>query len=233
MKVNYDHFVTAFTYELDIFGGQSKNLRPRLDHLDTSQLEPIRQDLKALILGHDTNEPSFDWQSVTDMVVERYAHTLKSLVSANITANTKQLHDDLKKVVDPFFDFGGRNITAEAERCATQFIPFNAPIESVAARAVRSIADSVCFTLLEAFDEPNYDTAVAKIQDLVDYLAWTTWKECRGCADNEVCVIPIWPMGIWEDWESPTCRDMRNPQADGVEYWGRVFVPGPTEHDDS
>ncbi|OJJ82529.1 uncharacterized protein ASPGLDRAFT_49335 [Aspergillus glaucus CBS 516.65] len=233
VRVNYNHFVTAFTYELDIFGGESKELRPRLSHLDTSQLEPIRQDLKALIMGHDTDEPSFDWQSVTDMVVEKYAHTLKSLVSPSITANTKQLHDDLKKVADPFFDFGGRNITAEAERCATQFIPFNAPTQSVAARAVRSIADSVCFTLLEAFDEPDYDTAVTKIQDLVDYLAWTTWKECRGCGDNEVCMIPIWPMGILEDWENPTCRDIRNPQDDGVKYWGWDFIPGPTKHADS
>lgn len=229
VKINYDHFVTAYAYDLDIFGGESKAFRPRLNHIDSSKLEPIRQDLKDLIMGHGTKEPSFDWQSVTDMVVQRYAHTLKSLVSADVTANTEQLHDDLKKMLDPFFDFGARNITAEAGRCATQFIPFTAPTQGVAANAVRSIADSVCFTLLEAFDEPDYHTAVSKIQDLIDYLAWTTWKECQGCADNEVCVIPIWPMGILEDWENPTCRDIRNPQGDGVEYWGWDFIPGPME----
>lgn len=233
VKLNYDHFVTAYTYDLDIFGGASKPLRPRLNHIDSTKLEPVRQDLKALIMGHDTDEFSFDWQSVTDMVVERYARTLKSLVSADITTNTKQLHDNLKKVLDPFFDFGGRNITVEAERCATQFIPFTAPTQGIAARAVRSIADSICFTLLEAFEQPEYETAVSKIQDLVEYLAWTTWKECQGCAYNEICVIPVWPMGIIEDWENPPCRDVRNPQGSGVEYWGWDFIPGPTELDDS
>lgn len=231
VKLNYNHFVTAYAYDLDIFGGESMELRPRLTHLDSSQLGPVRQDVNALIMDHDTDEPSFNWQAVTDMVVERYAHTLKSLVSAEVTSNTEQLHTDLKKILDPFFDFGGWNITLETERCATQFIPFTAPTEGIAARAVRYITDSICQTLLEAFDEPDYDTAVAKIQDLVEYLAWTTWKECRGCADNEVCVVPIWPLGILEDWEHPKCRDVRNPQAEGVRYWGEKFIPGPTEHD--
>lgn len=180
-------------------------------------------------MGHGTDKSSFDWQYVTDMMVQRYAHTLESVVSTDVTANTKQLHDDLK-LLDPFFNFGGRNITAEAERRATQFIPFRAPTQGVAAHAVRSIAESVCFTLLEAFDEPDYHTAVSIIQDLINYLSWTTLKECQGCADNEVCVILIRPMGISENWGNPTFHDIKNP---GVEYWGWDFVPGPTELDDS
>ncbi|EYE96809.1 uncharacterized protein EURHEDRAFT_376094 [Aspergillus ruber CBS 135680] len=186
-------------------------------------------------MGHGTDKSSFDWQYVTDMVVQKYAHTLESVVSADFTANTKQLHDGLR-FLDPFFDLGGRNIRnirAEAERCATQFIPFTAATQGVAAHAVRSIADSVCFTLLEAFDEPDYHTAVSIIQDLINYLAWTTLKKMPGPCGQRILSDTYLADGQFGKLGNLTCHDIKNPQGNGVEYWGWDFIPGPTELDDS
>ena len=219
VAVDYDHFVTAYTYGLELFGGESKKYRPRLKHLDSSQLEPIRRDLNTLIMTHDTTECSFNWQVVADMVVERYAHALKYLASGDLST-TEQMHETIQRLLDPFFSYPDRNTTVEAERCANQFIPFAAPTQGTAARAVRFISQRICWELLETAEETDYDTIMAKIQNLVEYLSWTTWKECRGCKDNEICVIPIWPIGIEEDYDHPQCRDEKKPEVEGTKYWG-------------
>ncbi|BCR87158.1 uncharacterized protein ACHE_31145S [Aspergillus chevalieri] len=70
VRLNYDHFVTAFAHDLDIFGGESKKYRPRLEHLESSSLEPIRQGLETLVMTHDPSDSSFNWQAITDMIVE-------------------------------------------------------------------------------------------------------------------------------------------------------------------
>lgn len=229
VKLNYDHFATAYTYGLDLFGGESKKYRPRLTHLDSSQLEPIRHELNIFVMTHDTKEPSFDWQVITDLVVERYAHALKYLVSGGIQT-TRDLHCTIERLLEPFIDYSeARNTALESQRCADQFIPSSAPVNGTAARAVRSISQTICQTLLGAWEESELDTAVHKIHNLVEYLSWTTWKECRGCQDNEVCVVPVWPMGTMEDYDHPTCRDERFPEGEGQPYWGKMMMPGPQD----
>lgn len=222
VAVNYDHFVTAYTYGLDLFGGEAKKYRPRLKHLDSSQLEPVRRDLNNLIMTHGTNERSFNWQGIADMVVERYAHALRYLVSGDLST-TEQMHETIQRLLDPFLAYPDRNTTIEAERCANQCIPFTAPTQGTAAHAVRSITQTICWTLLEAWDETNYDTIMNKIQDLVEYLSWASWKECQHCKDNEVCVTPIWPLGIQEDYDHPRCRDEKKPEVEGTKYWGPLM----------
>lgn len=227
VTVDYDHFVTAYAYGLDLFGGESKKYRPRLKHLDSSQLQPVRRDLNILIMTHDTNERSFNWQVITDTVVERYAHALKYLASGDLST-TEQVHGAIQRLLDPFFAYPDRNTTVEAECCANQFIPLTAPTLGTAANAVQSITQRICWTLLETLEETDYGTIMNKIQNLVEYLSWSTWKECRGCKDNEICVIPIWPLGIEEDYDRPQCRDEKKLEVEGTKYWGRMMLPGPT-----
>lgn len=227
VAVDYDHFVTSYAYGLDVFGGESLKYRPRLTHLDSSQLEPVRRDLNTLIMTHDTNERSFNWQVITDMVVEKYARVLKYLASGDLST-TEQMHETIQRLLDPFFAYPDRNTTVEAERCADQFIPFTAPTQGTAAHAVRSVTQRICRTLLEAWEETDYDTIMNKVQNLVEYLSWSTWKECQGCKDNEICVIPIWPLEAEEDYDHPQCRDEKKPEVEGTKYWGRMMLPGPT-----
>ena len=225
VRLNYNNFVTAFTHDLDIFGGESKKYRPRLEHLDSSLLEPVRQELNTLVMTHDASEISFDWQAVADMIIERYSHTLKYLASG--VPNETQVREAIGRLLQPFIEYHGRNVTLEAERCKTQFIPFSAPMQGTAALTVRAVAEDICWTLLEAW-EADYKTTMGKITDLVEYLSWSTWKECIGCKDNEICMIPIWPMGIEEDYDHPACRDVQKLEVPGREYWGGFSLPSPT-----
>ncbi|KAF7167951.1 hypothetical protein CNMCM6106_003300 [Aspergillus hiratsukae] len=223
VALNYDHFVTVYTYGLDLFASaEGRRSLPRLQHLSSADLDPIRMDLHRLIMTHDANESSFDWQAVTDMVIERYAHELRYLASGEL-ATTEQLHAELEIVLSPFIDYSDRNTTLEADRCTAQFLPARSPTKGVAAQAVRSVARTSCSTLLEAWGQTDYGLAVKRIDDLMEYLSWTTWKECRGCGDHEICVVPIWPMGTVEDYEHPQCRDANQPYGEGSSYWGGTW----------
>jgi hypothetical protein len=66
--------------------------------------------------------------------------------------------------------------------------------------------------------------AVDEVKDLVDWLGWTSWKECGTCGDEEVCFVPIWPMGAREDHARPRCRGEESV-AGQAGYWGRQGPP--------
>ncbi|KAI9039341.1 uncharacterized protein KD926_009484 [Aspergillus affinis] len=233
VRVDFDWFVTAYDdeYELDLFPGkETKSQLPRLHHLSNEQLEPIRADVDELVRKHQMDKAeNFDWQAVADMVVLRYGHELRYMASGQ-AKTLEELHREIESLLGPFIDYGegGRDSSQETERCATQFIPAGAPDGTVAGEAVRSVSRSICSTLVEAWNNhTEYDAAIGQLRELIDYLNWTMWKECRGCGDHEICVVPIWPLGTVEDYEHPQCRDASRPSGEGSRYWGDPRGRGP------
>ncbi|KAL4895519.1 hypothetical protein BDV59DRAFT_156156 [Aspergillus ambiguus] len=224
--INYDDFVTAYAYGLDLFCSPDGDILdlPRLTQLATEDLEPIRADVDRLIMDHGPKEASTNWQAIADMVVERYARELRYLASGRLTS-IAEIHDEIEGLLGPFIDYSDRNVTLEIDRCASHFLPAGTSSDSIAAAAVRSVARSICATLTETLDQTSYDTALTEIRSLMEYLSWTTWKECSGCADNEVCIVPMWPMGTVEDYKHPQCRDPAKPNGNGQRYWGNFGRP--------
>ncbi|PYH76505.1 hypothetical protein BO82DRAFT_396125 [Aspergillus uvarum CBS 121591] len=232
VALNYETFVSAYTYGLDLFHSTNETFKnPRLMHLSAQQLQPIRDDLYRLVLDHTAAENLYDWQAIADMVVERYAREIRYLASGDV-ATVADLHAEIETMLVPFIDYSDRDTDAERERCAHQFLPGEIAVDGVAAPAIHSVARSICATMLAAWQEPDYQTAVDHFRELMNYLAWTTWKQCSGCGDHEVCVVPIWPMGTLEDYEHPQCRDFSNPMSPGQSYWGDRRGPRPHEPDD-
>ncbi|PKY06636.1 hypothetical protein P168DRAFT_280041 [Aspergillus campestris IBT 28561] len=226
VALNYDHFVSAFAYGLDLFR-QSEDtgvMHPRLTNVPSQDLDPIRQDLSRLILDHDPIEVSFDWQAIADMVVERYGRDLRYMTSGQLTTMS-QLEEEIESTLIPFIDYDDRNTSSEVDRCSYQFIPAEAPQEGLAALAVRSVARSICTTLVDVWSQSDYPMAIAQLQELTDYLSWTTWKECGKCPDNEICMVPLWPLGTIEDYKHPECRDASMPNGKGRRYWGTLPQP--------
>lgn len=221
--LNYDNFVTAYAYGLDLYEGGAK--LPRLGHIKTQDLDPIRHALHSLIMADDIREPSFNWQAVADMVIERYADSLKYLVSGDFTI-IEFLHTEIERILRPFIDYSARNATDEANRCSDQFIVPQAPTETLAGQAVRSVLHSICSTLVAVLNEENHQRAIDELVNLVEYLAWSTWKECRGCKHNEICVIPLFPMGSVDDYENPQCRDAYRPYITAPNYWNNSTQDG-------
>ncbi|OJJ48712.1 hypothetical protein ASPZODRAFT_62150 [Penicilliopsis zonata CBS 506.65] len=227
VSLDFDHFVTAYSYPLDLFPDKSFPL-PRLEHIPAAELDRVRADLDAMILTRSPSADNFDWQAVTDMIVKRYALELRFLASGNLTT-LESLQGEVERVLSPFIDQSDsyenefRRDTVTADRCARQFISSRAPQESYAAQAVYRVAHAVCATLVAVSREESYPAALGTLHRLIDWLAWSTWKQCNGCADNEICVVPIWPEGSLEDYQHPQCREALHPFVGGERYWGGGF----------
>ncbi|GKZ30161.1 hypothetical protein AbraIFM66950_008020 [Aspergillus brasiliensis] len=223
--VNYDAFVTAYDYGLDLFPGGSKH--PRLVHLPAASLAPIRDDLTALIMTDDVTTRGVNWQAVADMVVEKYGRILRSLVSVHDdddqAAHLEFIVDTADRILSPFVDRDHRDYYAEIDRCASQFIPLHADKDSLAYRSVYTVSSRICSSLMAVTEAEDYTTAIGIVQDLMQYLDWSTWKECSGCQDDEFCAVPIWPQGSQEDYDHPRCQKF-DSAFDGVnDYWGPVW----------
>ncbi|GAM38677.1 hypothetical protein TCE0_033r09594 [Talaromyces pinophilus] len=231
VKVNYDNFVTAYTYqELDLFAQSSgENGMPRLNHFESEELDPIRADLTKLVMEHDaaaTAKSSFDWQGVVDMIVLKYSNLLAYLASEEVDS-LQGLQSNVTSVFLAFIDSRERDADMESARCAGQFIPSSANASSLAGQVVYDVSYTICSTLRAVLDDTDFASAKTRILELVEYLAWTTWKECKTkCGYNETCYVPIWPFGTVEDRRNPQCKSQNEGRSGGEGYWKGGFGGG-------
>ncbi|KZF26157.1 hypothetical protein L228DRAFT_205987, partial [Xylona heveae TC161] len=232
VSLDYENFVTAYDYpHFDLFPGNEK--LPRLQHLPDDVITTLREAVQNLALASSSSSSSssssrvgfsetpsssaapFDWQAVTDLIVARYAPRL-SYIRSGAFPTAESLRDELERTLQPFIDFEFRNETLEINRCAKYFLTSTPdPAVTLAGRAISQVSYQICSTissiasgLNESEDEGNagsldHATAMKQVEELMDYLNWPEWKECRGCKDDEVCVVPVWPWGAKKDWESP------------------------------
>ncbi|KAF1929122.1 uncharacterized protein M421DRAFT_61602 [Didymella exigua CBS 183.55] len=243
VRVDYGAFVSVYAYP-DVKGVwendvQSDVRMPRLTNVSPSDLAHVKDDVTSLILSKDWNaHPGRDWQAVADMAVARYSAPLHHITTIRTFRKDKeQLAQYLTALLSPFIS-GERNTTRETERCVAQIVP-SLPLLSIppgsvpplAHRALHKVGTRICDTLLtslsiaaspaphSAYSAVYAEHAIEVVAELVEWLGWTSWKECGACGDEEVCFIPIWPTGTFEDHAKPRCRG-----ADEVEgrmgYWG-------------
>ena len=242
VSLDLDDFISVFAYPYidDLFDNdvQSDYAMPRLQNVKEADRLRVKDDITDMILRKDWAEEkqSQDWQALADMVVVRYSKSLHYLHSAQeIREDKNTLAVYLKTLLRPFIDDTSRNAKLEIQRCIAQLIPIlpttPQPAAPLAHLALYSITYSICDTLLTALSIASSPTshasftsvyashAIELVDDLVEYLQWTTWKECGTCEDEEVCYIPIWPMGSHEDHKNPQCRGEADIKGRGG-YWG-------------
>jgi hypothetical protein len=167
--------------------------------------------------------PGVNWQTVADSIVARFGPRL-SYLKAGHFSHDDSLRNQTILVIEPYIDWDHRNFTMEVERCAHQYIPA-LPRLSLAGQAILQVTTKICNTLLAATSVEN-SVAMKMLDDLMDYLAWTTWKRCTpGCRDDEICFTAIWPFGKPEDIETPLCVNATGfPERMG--YWDDPFLRG-------
>lgn len=235
VTLDYEDFVSVFAYP-DIKGLWDNNVQsdyamPRLQNVKRTDLLRMRSDVTSMISRKDWDDigKGKDWQAVADLVIARYSKSLRYLHSEkSVREDKEKLKEYLGNLLRPFIDYSKRNITLESSRCVAQLVPpLPANTPPLAHRAVFHTTHHICDTLLSALEfasTPASSTTQAKglIDDLVRYLQWTTWKQCPTCADEEVCYIPIWPMGTHADHAHPRCRSEQ--EASGRwGYWRSGF----------
>lgn len=230
VSVNYDDFVTAFTYDVDLFDGE---LLPRLVNVSNETLTRMHNDVTQLVMSRPSPAygkipPTTNWQAVADLIVERYSDRIEYLASIS---DLETLQWEAEQALKPYIDYGARDSAAEIERCAAQYLPVSSlkslSTAPIAAQAIHAVATSICSTLVSIANATDVNRATSDVQDLVSYLQWTTWKRCRGCSAAEVCFIPIWPAGRKQDYENPQCQSSLPSSRDRDDsYWGG-WGPGP------
>jgi hypothetical protein len=225
--VNYEQFVSAFAYPEAINFDHTG--RPRLNN-KSDTIEDVRKAVDDMVLRKAESIEAVNWQAVVDMVVARYADRIEYLASGSLNT-LAALQAEIGRALRPFIDYNDRNSTSEVERCASQFLPDHVSTTStnVAAQAIRQVTMTMCTSLFAASEQVDYTTALEQIKELKDHLAWTTWKQCRGCAVDEICFLPIWPVGTAEDFEQPKCRSdvsLAPGHGDGDRYWNDFGGPG-------
>ncbi|KAL4950290.1 hypothetical protein BDW69DRAFT_187495 [Aspergillus filifer] len=235
--LNYNNFMTAYTYDLDLFpstnssGTEKEKRSPRLQHTPSSDLKPIRKDLTTLILEHDVNDNKPNWQSIADLIVAKYAPILRDLAPRRqddkLTSRREHQHkykqSSMLKISEILSPFASPSKDETLSLCASQFVSIPNTNSTLAHRALYSISKTICSTLLNLENEEDEEMIHASIAELMKYLDWTTWKECRGCKGDEFCAVPIWPNGSEEDFERPRCERFEDGWGGRSGYWGGVW----------
>ena len=204
--LDYSRMATAFAYDIELFADQTD--LPRLRNISREDRSKILASLSENI-KHDDYKPTpnwTNWQAVTDMIIARYSDVLHELAYSHFYQTKKRLDSEITLLMRPFINYDGRNTSLETQRCASHFIPLNHTL-SIASTVVTYISNMICTTFFAAATMPSLDEATRSFQDLVEYLEWTSWKECRGCQYDEVCFTAIWPYGNEEDHTRPSCKN--------------------------
>ncbi|KAH0393832.1 hypothetical protein KCU89_g12002, partial [Aureobasidium melanogenum] len=185
--LDYEEFVSAFAYPEAISFDDTG--RPRLNNRSAA-IDDMRRAVDKMILQKSDSIETVDWQAIADMVVARYADRIEYLASGSLKS-LAALQSEIERALRPFIDYNARNSSSEIARCASQFMPNST---NVAAQAIRQVTNTLCSSLVTASEQTDYTIALEQIKQLKEYLAWTTWKQCRGCAADEICFLPIWPV---------------------------------------
>ncbi|KXT11329.1 hypothetical protein AC579_3095 [Pseudocercospora musae] len=220
VRIDYEKFVTLFAYPQAHYFNE-RGL-PRAVN-DSKAIAPVMDAITNMIVN-DNMESTTNWQAVADLVVSRYSDRIERLTSGSITSlqDSKSL---LEAALRPYIDYSQRNATLETFRCATQYLPELQRPQTTASHAILSVTSTLCSRFFLASEQDKLEDAVSMIRELKDWLVWSTWKRCRGCQVDQVCFVPIWPMGGEEDMENPRC--ISNTSEVGRGYWGGHFGGPP------
>lgn len=72
----------------------------------------------------------------------------------------------------------------------------------------------------------------ARVQNLMDTLGWTVWKQKQPCPPNEVLFIAMWPFGDTDDHWNPGCRPIEHFRRMSGDYWDLDMGPRPPARED-
>lgn len=170
--IDFDHAVSAYTYNLDLFPNNAS--LPQLSHIPLEDFGPIRHAVDSMILANEPSLGAFNWQAVTDVVVDRYSTQLQSFADGEFES-LAALREKLETFLEPFIDYRDYNNShLIIDSCQGQLIPPSAPYDSLASDAVRYVLHRICSTFASTLLDSQLDleTAVEGFAKLVAYLSW-------------------------------------------------------------
>jgi hypothetical protein len=149
------------------------------------------------------------------MIITRYSDRLQ-LMAGNNTSQEVIL-SELAVLLNLYLNYGDFDIPTEAEKCSVHYliaVVLETIGDSMIYEALYTVMNEICRTLFrvrqllleeDTTNSSALDKSKSALKTLIDYLNWTTWKECGKCAYDEICFVAIWPWGSTEDHEHPSC----------------------------
>ncbi len=213
--VDFANMVTAFAGDLHLFTNDTpvpNELLPRLQHQSTSHLTVLQDTVTEMVMA-PAPKATVNWQSIAEMFVQRYATPLQYLLLPSLSIADFQI--ELKALLRPFISDETDDAELATQRCIEQFLPPTWQ-DILAGQVVQQVSHKICLTLITSLlnvtfsiNDSAHNSARNAINELVNYLDWPVWRECNpGCAVNELCVLPIWPMTAnIEDRKQPRCKN--------------------------
>ncbi|KAJ8128086.1 hypothetical protein O1611_g5550 [Lasiodiplodia mahajangana] len=232
--IDYSSMVSAYFFPVNLTNPDPKRQDlPRLSSAEDDGLAGIK-DYVGKMVSEREEQPlrTIDWQDVTDMIVGRYADRLKYMAEGVHTLEL--MTDEVNFLTTVFIDNReGDNVDEAIERCTLFYLRSVSPVtepDVLIKAALETTTQRICQVLFQVRqilvedpmpDQKCLDDAVSAVRGLMEYLNWTRFKRCPPCAINEVCLVPMWPFGTVDQYNSPRCS---NETIVGNEdnYWGHM-----------
>ncbi|KAK3997990.1 hypothetical protein QBC44DRAFT_47091 [Cladorrhinum sp. PSN332] len=248
--VDFSSMVSAMFYPVNLTNpdpARSQRHLRRLASVTDEELRVIKSRIENVVLDRvGGTKPSIDWQGVADMIIARYADRLWNM--AEKVDSLEVLQGIVNGLVNTHIDYaleGGR-YTQARDNCAAHYIQFHEALtdeDQLITAALKFVTGSICETLLQVrkliVNDPDAgEEAFASAKDLLkslnDKLRWSRWKECTSCSFDEVCFLPMWPIGDKDSYDRPNCRNITTVRKGwDNQYWEpRWGQHGPAKPED-
>lgn len=237
LRLDYSGMVSAYWYDLNMTNPDPKRQDlPRLPASDLEAHRRIKADFKAAFEESSSKaDVGNDWQGITDMIITRYSDRLQ-LMARNETRR-ETLLTEVAVLLNVYVDWGDFDVPTAMDKCSAHYlIPavLATAADHLIHEALLAITNKICSTLfyvgqllLEDENDNDQEKAKSAVRTLIEYLDWTTWKECGKCAPDQFCFVAIWPWGAMEDHEHPSCMG-NEKMASRYGYWNMGGPPrGP------
>jgi hypothetical protein len=124
---------------------------------------------------------------------------------------------ELAILLNVYIDYGNLDVPMAIQKCTVHYLIAAVPVTSadhMIHQALSAVMNKICSTLfyvrqllLEEETEASSDLMESKsaLKSVIDYLNWTTWKACGKCGYDEIYFVAIWPWGLKEDHDHPSC----------------------------
>lgn len=217
LRLDYSGMTSAYWYDLNLTNPDPQRADlPRLPASNVEGLGRMKADFKVMFEESSArSHVGNDWQGITDMIITRYSDRLQLMAGNNTSRET--LLSDIAVLLNLYIDYGNFNVPTAIEKCAVHYLIAAVPdtsADGMIYEAFLTVMDKICNTLFyvgQLLQEEETDASSAldesksALKSLIDYLDWTTWKECGKCGYDEICFVAIWPWGSMEDHEQPSC----------------------------
>lgn len=231
LNVDWSSMVSAFSYAVNLSNPDAtRQDLPRLLSTTVEGRGSIRARFRDVVRARSGSQAGkkhiVDWQSVVDKIVTRYSQRLEVITKQTLTNDIFLMV--ISTLIDPFIDYLNQSSMAErlaAKRCSQHYLPSPpmppeewSPEDHAISAAVENVSSAICTSLFTArrllidsmpatHDHSVLEQARNITRELVDNLRWSTWRHCDRCAANEICSIPMFPIGTVDDYYHPTCKN--------------------------